>query len=191
VCDWIVNRESDAKGQSCGAMVFVKRQKNDQEGKGRWKRIGWGGTLCVVRQIQTYLHCSNLHTHAACLKWKDVALRTIPFTTCGPLVPMVYCGTWFNAKRERISSKHITSAIARMSTTAQVDDVGFTSKSMRKGSLSTAKRPGMPRALRCHKSGYQSNAHKTYESDDSTDTENNQDLPQCEPPGGFRTNHLY
>jgi hypothetical protein len=34
VCDWIVIRECNAKSESCGAMVFVKIQKNDQEGKG-------------------------------------------------------------------------------------------------------------------------------------------------------------
>ena len=90
--------------------------------------------------------------------------------------------------RAYISSKHITNAIA---TIAQVNDVGFTSKSMRKGGLSTAKRLGVPKALRCQQSGHQSNAPKAYESDDSTDTENNQDLPRCEPPGRFRTNHLY
>ena len=170
VCDWIVNRECDTKGRSCGAIVFVKKQKNDQEGKGRWKRIGWGGTLCLVKRIEIYLHWGNLLTHAACLEWKDVALRTTPCTTCGPLFPMVYGRTRFNVRRERISSKHITNVIARMLTTAQVNDVGFTSKSMRKGGLSTAKRAGVPRALRCHQSGQQS---KTYESDHSTDAESN------------------
>ena len=133
VCDWIVNRECNAKGQSCGAMVFVIRQKNDQEGKGRWKRIGLGGLLCVVKRIESYLHWANLHKSTACLKWKDVALRTSPCPTCGPLFPMVYGGTRFNAQRERISSKYITSAIARMLTVAQVDDIGFTSKINAKG----------------------------------------------------------
>jgi len=66
VCDWIVNRECNAKGESCGAMVFVKRQKNHQEGKGRWKRIGWGGPLCLVKRIESYLHWANLRTSAAC-----------------------------------------------------------------------------------------------------------------------------
>jgi len=121
VCDWIVNRECDAKGESCGAMVFVKRQKNNQEGKERWK----GGPLCLVKRIESYLHWANLRTNAACLKWKDVALRTSPCATCGPLFSMVYGGTRFNAKRERISSKHITNAIARMLAIVQVDDVGL------------------------------------------------------------------
>jgi len=96
-----------------------------------------------------------------------------------------------SANRERISSKHITDAIAMMLTTSQVDDMGFTSKSMRKGGLSTAKRTGVPRALRCRQSGHQSNAHKSYESDDGTDTESNQDSPRCDPPGGLRQYHLY
>jgi len=74
VCDWLVNRESDSKGRSCGAMVFVKRQKNDQEGKGRWKRISWGSDLCLVTRIERYLQSANLHTHTECQKWKDVSL---------------------------------------------------------------------------------------------------------------------
>jgi len=168
-----------------------EKTKEHPEGKGQWKRIGWGGALCLVKRIETYLHWADLRKHTACLKWKDVALRTTPCTVCGPLFPMVYGGTLFNAKRERISSKYITNAIARMLTTSKVDDIGFTSKSVRKGSLSTAKRAGVPRALRCRQSGHQSNAHKSYESDDGTDTESNQDLPRCEPPGGFRQHHLY
>jgi integrase len=191
VCDWLTNRECDSRGQSYGAMVFLKKQKNDQEGKGRWKRIGWGGDLCLVRRVERYLHEAQLYTHADCQKWKDVAMRTMPCAKCGPLFPMVYGGTRFNNKRERINAKHITNAIARMLTAAHVDDAGFTSKSMRKGGLSTAKRAGVPKALRCQQSGHQSNAHKVYESDDDTDTEGNQDLPKNEPPGGFRKEHLY
>jgi hypothetical protein len=104
---------------------------------------------------------------------------------------MVYGGTRINAKRDSITSKHATNAINRMLLAADIDDTGFTSKSMRKGGLSTAKRAGIPCALRCHQSGHRSNAHKAYESDDETDTEHNQDLPRHEPPGGFRTEHLY
>ena len=63
VCDWQTNRECDSRGQSYGAMVFLKKQKNDQEGKGRWKRIGWGGDLSLVRRVQRYLHEAQLHTH--------------------------------------------------------------------------------------------------------------------------------
>jgi len=90
---------------------------------------------------------------------------------------MVYGGTRFNNKREHINTKHITNAIARMLTAAHVDYTEFTSKSMRKGGLSTAKRAGVPKALWCQQSGHQSNAHKVYESDDDTDTEGNQNLP--------------
>jgi len=126
---------------------ICQKTKERSGRKGTWKRIGWGGTLCLVKGIETYLHWANLRTNAACLKWKDVALRTTPCTTCGPLFLMVYSGTWFNVNRERISSKHITNAIARMLVIGQVNDVRFTSKSMRMGCLSTAKRAGVPRAL--------------------------------------------
>ena len=191
LCDWLMDRECDPRGQSYGAMVFIKRQKNDQAGKGRWKRIAWGENLCLVKRVERYLHEAHLYTHAECLKWKDVAMRTTTGDKCGPLFPMVYGGTRFNYRRQHITAKHITNAIARMLTAAQVDDTGFTSKSMRKGGLSTAKRAGIPRALRCQQSGHQSTAHMVYESDDDTDSESNQDLPKQEPPGGFRRGHLY
>jgi len=131
VCDWLTNRECDSRGQSYGAMVFLKKQKNDQEGKGRWKRIGWGGDLCLVQRVERYLDESQLYTHPDCQKWKDVAMRTTPCGKCGPLFPMVYGDTRFNNKRERINAKHVTNAIARMLTVAHVDDAGFTSKSMK------------------------------------------------------------
>ena len=76
-------------------MVLLKKQKNDQEGKGRWKRIGWGGDLCLVRRVERYLHEAQLYTHADCKKWKDVAMRTTPCGKCGPLFPMVYGGARF------------------------------------------------------------------------------------------------
>jgi len=47
-----------------------------------------------------------------------------------------------------------------MLTAAQVDDAGFTSKSMRKGGLSTGKQVGVPRALWFQQSVHQSIAHK-------------------------------
>jgi len=105
-----MDREGNSKGQSYGPMVFLKRQKNDKEGKGRWKRIGWGGDVCLVRRVERYLHESHLHTHAECLKWKDVAMRTTPCDKCGPLFRMVYGGTRFNYKRGHINANHITNS---------------------------------------------------------------------------------
>jgi len=32
---------------------------------GRWKRIGWGGPLCLVKRIESYLHWANLRNSAA------------------------------------------------------------------------------------------------------------------------------
>jgi len=34
VCEWLINRDYDSRGRSCGAMLFVKRQENEQESKG-------------------------------------------------------------------------------------------------------------------------------------------------------------
>ena len=33
VCDWLINRDN-FRGKSCGAILFVKRQENEQESKG-------------------------------------------------------------------------------------------------------------------------------------------------------------
>ena len=49
-------------------MVILEMKKNDQEGKARWKRIGWGGDLSLVRRVQRYLHEAQLHTHTDCEK---------------------------------------------------------------------------------------------------------------------------
>jgi len=43
-------------------------------------------------RMERYMHRANLHIHAVCLKWKDVALRTTPCATCGPFLAMVYGG---------------------------------------------------------------------------------------------------
>ena len=47
VCNWLVNRECDPKGRSCSAMVSVKRQNNDQEGKGVGGKGLVGEVTCV------------------------------------------------------------------------------------------------------------------------------------------------
>ena len=51
VCDWLMDRECDFKGQSYSAMVFLKRQKNDHEWKVRWKRIEWVSYLLLFLRI--------------------------------------------------------------------------------------------------------------------------------------------
>ena len=93
-----------------------------------------------------------------------------------------------SANRERISSKYITDAIAMMLTTSQVDD---TSKSMRKGGLSTGKRTGLPRALRCRQSGQEKQRTSVVRKRNGTDTESNQDSQRCDPPEGLHQYHLY
>jgi len=42
VCDWIIDRECDAKGESCGAIVFVKRQKNTRKARANGKELVGG-----------------------------------------------------------------------------------------------------------------------------------------------------
>ena len=42
MCDWIIDRECDAKGESCGAIVFVKRQKNTRKARANGKELVGG-----------------------------------------------------------------------------------------------------------------------------------------------------
>ena len=56
VCDWIgphspMNRERDAVGCAYGALVYVKRQKNDPEGQGAFKCFAFGEHMCLVLSL--------------------------------------------------------------------------------------------------------------------------------------------
>ena len=66
----------------------------------------------------------------------------------------------------------------------------YTSKSMRQGGLSTAKRAGIPKALRMAQSGHRSQAHKVYESDSSSGDEA-PGVPRAAPQGGWKLEDLY
>ena len=71
---------------------------------------------------------------------------------------------------------------------------GFTAKSMRRGGLSTAKRAGIPAALRREQSGHKSSSNEVYESptdSDEDEIEGVSDLPVARPAGGWRPEHLY
>ena len=76
----------------------------------------------------------------------------------------------------KLSKSTISKVITALLLQAGIDDTGFTSKSMRKGGLSTAKRAGIPAALRKEQSNHVSRAHKVYEYDGAMP-----DIPRQKP----------
>jgi hypothetical protein len=79
--------------------------------------------------------------------------------------------------------------------TALLDAIGadhraYSTKSMRRGGLSTAKRAGIPKDLRMVQSGHRSKAHTVYESDSSSG-EDAVGVPRSMPRGGWRVEDLY
>ena len=197
VCDWIgphspMNRERDAVGCAYGALVYVKRQKNDPEGQGAFKRFAFGERMCLVRRMDKYMELAGLRVQPGCLKWKDPSQRGAPCVTCGRLFPAMPGGNRVRGNGQEGVTKHtLGKALTRVLRATDIDDTGFTSKSMRKGGLSTAKRAGIPAALRKRQSNHKSGAHKIYESATDTDEEGMPDLPRTEPLHGYRTEHLY
>lgn len=197
VCDWIgphspMNRERDAVGCAYGALVYVKRQKNDPEGQGAFKRFAFGERMCLVRRMEKYMELAGLRVQPGCLKWKDPSQRGAPCVTCGRLFPAMPGGNRVRGNGQEGVTKHtLGKALTRVLRATDIDDTGFTSKSMRKGGLSTAKRAGIPAALRKRQSNHKSGAHKIYESATDTDEEGMPDIPRTEPLHGYRTEHLY
>jgi hypothetical protein len=72
----------------------------------------------------------------------------------------------------------------------QADHRFSSTKSMRRGGLSTAKRAGIPKALRMEQSGHRSKAHTVYESDSSSG-EDAPGVPRVRLRGGWKAEDLY
>jgi hypothetical protein len=70
------------------------------------------------------------------------------------------------------------------------DHRGCSTKNMRRGGLSTAKRAGICKSLRMAQSGHRSKAHAAYESDSSSG-EDAVGVPRTMPRGGWRPEDLY
>ena len=90
-----------------------------------------------------------------------------------------------------MSKQAIGVAISALLQQVGVPVVGLSSKSMRKGGLSAAKRAGIPADLRRAQSGHKSNAHTVYESESDTDDEQCPLDLQVRPRGGWTVSQLY
>jgi len=139
--------------------------------------------------MREYMQMAQLTVHQDCAKGKDKNMRRTPCDLCGRLFPLVPGGQ--RAAQPgvaKLSKSTISKVITALLLQAGIDDTGFTSKSMRKGGLSTAKCAGIPAALRKEQSNHVSRAHKVYEYDGETDNDAIPDIPRQKP---FSTEDLY
>lgn len=200
VCDWLAAFE-DAGGGPLGDAAYIKRQKNDQSGLGMFKRFAYGSAphLCIPSRMKQYMWRMGLQRSPQCAKWSgDVGARSRPCQFCGRLFrKMVRCGTRAVVKTaipHDLGRDTVQSALLGLLTLTGALAAGFTGKAMRRGGLSTAKRAGIPPALRREQSGHRSLAHTRYESSSEDDAEGeggSLDLPVDRPQGGWQVQHLY
>ena len=193
VCDWRKDMELDHTGRSFGAALYIKRQKNDPTMTGMWVRFAYGASedACVVAKVEAWLRVADLRSHPHCMKWKDARQRSAPCNLCGRLFRALSGTHHLKRDRTQLSKQSVGEALNRLLAQSSFDVAGFTSKSLRKGGLSTAKRAGLPAQLRKLQSGHRSAAHKVYESGSDTDEDRMPDVPRQEPRAGWSLRDLY
>ena len=193
VCDWRKDMEFDDVGRSFGAALYIKRQKNDPTMRGMWVRFAYGARegACVVAKVESWLRAAGIRPHPHCMKWKDARQRSAPCELCGRLFRALSGAHHLKRDRPQLSKQSVGDALNRLLEQSSFEVAGFTSKSLRKGGLSTAKRAGLPAPLRKLHSGHKSAAHKVYESGSDTDEDRMKDVPRLEPRAGWSLRDLY
>jgi hypothetical protein len=192
VCDWVEGRDYDSRrGQPLGASLNIRTQKNSLVPKS--KKFAYGGApeTCVVLKMRMYMERAALRVQPGCQKWASPQGAGVKCRLCGPLFPSFPFGKPAALGARQGLSKHtVGAAVTDLLERIQADHKHFTSKSMRQGGLSTAKRAGIPKALRMAQSGHRSQAHKVYESDSSSGDEA-PGVPRAAPQGGWKLEDLY
>ena len=196
LCDWVMHFMEPPLVAALGSGLYVRRQKNDQHAKGMFKRFAFGShpSTCIPSRVEAWMERANLRVHPACAKWSSAAARAQPCTLCGKLFPS-FSGERLRsplaANGNKMSKQAIGVAISALLQQVGVPVVGFSSKSMRKGGLSAAKRAGIPADLRRAQSGHKSTAHTVYESESDTDDEQCPLDLKVRPRGGWTVSQLY
>jgi len=195
VCDWLHDFQEES-GQVLGDVVYVRRQKNDQHAKGMLKRFAYSDNHCtsIPHRVCLWKQQAGLQVHPRCTKWANESERAKPCGLCGKLFPSFRgprLGSALAANGNKMSKDAVGDALAFLLTTINVPVAGFSSKSMRRGGLSQAKRAGIPAEVRRLQSGHKSNANKVYESDEDTDEERCDPALRVRPRNGWQPEHIY
>ena len=193
VCDWVEGRDrSGATGASLGAALNIRAQKNSLGPRSKKFAFGNNGDLCLVRKMRVYLESTGLGPQPGCWKWAQPGGAGVKCAVCGPLFPAMPYGrpTANPATRLPLSKGSVAKVLVTLLDAIGADHRGYTTKSMRQGGLSTAKRAGICKSLRMAQSGHRSKAHAAYESDSSSG-EDAAGVPRTMPRGGWRPEELY
>ena len=153
---------------------------------------GAGEGACVIAKVEGWMRLAGLAVHPSCRKWTGERRSADPCHLCGRLFRRMHNNSTVDGNpASGLSKRAVQEALNRRLRDAYLPTAGFTTKSFRKGGLSTAKRAGLPRALRMIQSGHRSDAHKVYESGSDTDDDLLPGVPRVEPRGGWAVEDLY
>jgi hypothetical protein len=193
VCDWVEGRDRHgATGASLGATLNIRVQKNALGP--RSKKFAYVATpeLWLVNKMRLYLDHPGLHIQSDCRKWTQSGGAGVKCAKCGPLFPVMPYGrpTTDPATRLPLNKRSVGKALTVLLDEIGADHRACSTKSMRRGGLSTAKRAGIPKALRMVQSGHRSKDHTVYESDSSSG-EDTVGVSRSMPRGGWRVEDLY
>jgi integrase len=157
----------DFDGKGTGIVLYIRNRKQTGCDGGHMVRIAYHSSrsfdpsVCPLSLLRRWLHSAGLSVHPLCRRQATPSERTAPCLLCGPLFRPCPFGTrvkWGRVSRETVQEA-ISSCLARIG----VDTTGFSTKSLRRGGLSSAKSGGVPPALRKLQSGHTSDSYKTYE----------------------------
>jgi hypothetical protein len=193
VCDWVEGRDrSGVSGASLGAALNIRAQKNSLGPRSKKFAFGASPELCLVGKMRLYLESTGLSPQPGCRKWAQPGGAGVKCTVCGPLFPAMPYGrpTANPATRLPLSKGSVAKVLVTVLDAIGADHRGCSTKSMRRGGLSTAKRAGICKSLRMAQSGHRSKAHAAYESDSSSG-EDAVGVPRTMPRGGWRPEDLY
>ena len=193
MCDWVEGRDrSGSTGAPLGAALNVRAQKNDLDPRSKKFAYGANAGLCLVGKMRLYLYSAGLRIQPGFRKWTCPGGQSVKCTECGPLFPAMPYGrpTADPATRNPLSKTSVAKALTILLDAIGADHRSYSTKSMRRGGLSTAKRAGIPKALRMAQSGHRSRAHTVYESDSSSG-EDAVGVPRSMPRGGWRVEDLH
>ena len=152
------------------AAIKIRKRKNDSLRKGHFPRIGRsaqpGTTFDLVAWLRVYMFQFGLTRHRQCTRSARDTERCL---LCPPIfVKASRQGLQTKPTTLPCSRQNMSQSIVRALGYIQVDPIGFSGISARKGGLSTAIEAGVPEAVLFMQSGHgQSKAARAYMAFDS------------------------
>ena len=140
-----------------GLAVYIRRQKNDPFGKGRWPRVAPGSSrhTCPITLVSQYMRIFKIKNHARCSAHSG--------SHCSSCPHLFQRLSRTNTHRP-LSTAMITAAVRSTLNKIGVDPSPFSSCSLCKGGLTITLNAGLTEDLRTLQSGHHSTANRLYET---------------------------